>query len=44
MENVLKHMTSFYTRYFGSVTGEKSALWLRDHIADVRFNVRLELH
>ncbi|KAM3530968.1 hypothetical protein MY4038_004640 [Beauveria bassiana] len=35
MVHVLQHMTSFYTRYFGSVTGEKSALWLRDHIADI---------
>ncbi|TQV91569.1 hypothetical protein V2A60_008512 [Cordyceps javanica] len=35
MESVLKHMTSFYTRYFGSVTGEQSALWLRDHIAEI---------
>jgi leucyl aminopeptidase len=28
-------MTSYYTRYFGSVTGEQSAQWLHDHIADV---------
>ncbi|EGX88962.1 peptidase [Cordyceps militaris CM01] len=35
MEHVLKHLTSFYTRYFGSVTGEQSALWLRNHIADI---------
>ncbi len=44
MEHVLKHMTSFYTRYFGSVTGEQSALWLRDHIADVRLATHRMLH
>jgi leucyl aminopeptidase len=35
MHDVLEHMTSYYTRYFGSVTGEESAQWLHDHIADV---------
>ncbi|OAQ95832.1 hypothetical protein LLEC1_01370 [Akanthomyces lecanii] len=44
MEDVLKHMTSFYTRYFGSVSGEKSALWLRDHIADIIKNAPFHTH
>lgn len=35
MSHVLEHMTSYYTRYFGSVTGEESAQWLHDHIAEV---------
>jgi leucyl aminopeptidase len=41
MSSVLKHMTSYYTRYFGSVTGEQSAMWLRDHISDVGDLARL---
>jgi bacterial leucyl aminopeptidase len=35
MHDVLEHMTSYYTRYYGSTTGERSALWLHDHIAEV---------
>ncbi|KID84799.1 peptidase [Metarhizium guizhouense ARSEF 977] len=35
MRHVLEHMTSYYTRYFGSVTGEESAQWLHDHIAEI---------
>lgn len=35
MHDVLKHMTSYYTRYFNSVTGERSSQWLYDHIAEV---------
>jgi leucyl aminopeptidase len=35
MYDVLEHMTSYYTRYYGSTTGERSALWLHDHIAEV---------
>lgn len=41
MSSVLEHMTSYYTRYFGSVTGEKSAMWLHDHISDVRGSLSL---
>lgn len=44
MEDVLRHMTGFYTRYYGSTTGEESALWLRNHIADVRFSLPYGLH
>ncbi len=36
MSNVLGHMTSYYTRYFGSVIGEQSAMWLHGHLSDVR--------
>jgi leucyl aminopeptidase len=36
IKDVLRHMTSYYTRYFDSITGEHSAMWLHDHIADVR--------
>ena len=35
MHRVLEHMTGYYTRYFGSITGERSAVWLHDQIADV---------
>ncbi|KAH8645776.1 peptidase [Xylariales sp. PMI_506] len=35
MHDVLKHMTSYYNRYFGGVIGERSALWLHDHIAKI---------
>ncbi|KAH8804604.1 peptidase family M28 [Xylogone sp. PMI_703] len=35
MHDVLKHMTSYYNRYFGGVTGHESALWLHDHIAKI---------
>ena len=41
MSSVLNHMTSYYTRYFGSVTGEQSAMWLRDRISDVRELARM---
>ncbi|KAG6038068.1 hypothetical protein E4U41_004602 [Claviceps citrina] len=30
----LEHLTSYYTRYFGSETGERSAVWLHDQIAE----------
>ncbi|CAK7231219.1 hypothetical protein SCUCBS95973_007837 [Sporothrix curviconia] len=42
MRGVLKHMTSYYTRYFGSTTGEKSAQWLHDHIAEPSIIARFE--
>lgn len=35
MHKDLEHLTSYYTRYFGSVTGERSALWLHNQIAEV---------
>jgi leucyl aminopeptidase len=35
MHRVLKHMTSFYNRYYHSTNGEKSARWLHDHISEV---------
>jgi leucyl aminopeptidase len=35
MQEVLRHMTSYYTRYFGSTEGEQSSQWLYDHIAEV---------
>lgn len=35
MHDVLKHMTSYYNRYYGGVIGETSAQWLHDHIADI---------
>ncbi|RQM04732.1 hypothetical protein DH86_00004261, partial [Scytalidium sp. 3C] len=35
MSDVLKHMTSYYNRYFGAVTGHESAHWLHDHIAQI---------
>lgn len=35
MHYVLEKMTGFYTRYFHSTTGEQSAQWLHDHIAEV---------
>ncbi|KAK2596540.1 hypothetical protein N8I77_013426 [Diaporthe amygdali] len=35
MYDVLKHMTSYYNRYFGGETGEESSQWLHDHIAAI---------
>lgn len=35
MHGVLKHMTSYYSRYYGDTFGEKSSEWLHDHIAQV---------
>lgn len=36
MHDVLKHMTSYYNRYYGGTTGALSAEWLHDHIAQVK--------
>jgi selenocysteine lyase/cysteine desulfurase len=36
MHDVLRHMTSYYNRYFGGPIGAQSAEWLHDHIAQVR--------
>jgi leucyl aminopeptidase len=36
MHRVLKHMTSYYNRYYGGTIGEESAQWLHDHVAEVR--------
>ena len=38
MHRVLKHMTSYYNRYYHSTNGEKSARWLHDHISQVRLS------
>jgi bacterial leucyl aminopeptidase len=35
MHDALRHLTSFYNRYYGGVTGERSAQWLHDEIAQV---------
>jgi leucyl aminopeptidase len=35
MHDVLRHMTSYYTRYFGSTEGEQSSQWLYNHIAEI---------
>jgi leucyl aminopeptidase len=35
MHDVLRHMTSYYNRYYGGAIGEQSAEWLHDHIAKV---------
>jgi leucyl aminopeptidase len=44
MHDVLKHMTGYYTRYFGSTDGEKSALWLHDHIAKIILDAPFHTH
>lgn len=31
----LKHLTSYYNRYYGGPTGEQSSQWLHDHIASI---------
>lgn len=36
MRAFLEKLSGFYTRYFGSTTGEQSALFIHDHVADVR--------
>ena len=35
MRTFLEKLSGFYTRYFGSTTGEQSALFIHDQIADV---------
>ncbi|OHE97708.1 peptidase family M28 [Colletotrichum orchidophilum] len=35
MHDVLKHLTSYYNRYYGGVTGEESSVWLHDHVASI---------
>lgn len=35
MRSIVDHMTSYYTRYFGSTTGERSSQWLHDHVASI---------
>ncbi len=35
MRTVLKSLTSFYNRYYGGVTGERSAVWLHDQLSAV---------
>lgn len=47
MYKVLKHFSSFYTRNSHSTTGEHSAVWLHDQIADIiknaPFHTRISL-
>ncbi|UNI21642.1 Bacterial leucyl aminopeptidase [Purpureocillium takamizusanense] len=35
MRRALEHLTSYYTRYFGSTTGEQSAQWIHDQVAEI---------
>ncbi|OJJ42332.1 hypothetical protein ASPZODRAFT_77068 [Penicilliopsis zonata CBS 506.65] len=35
MEHVLRHMTSYYNRYYADIHGERSSEWLHDHIAEI---------
>ncbi|PYH97635.1 Zn-dependent exopeptidase [Aspergillus ellipticus CBS 707.79] len=35
MEYVLRHMTSYYNRYYGGIHGEMSSQWLYNHIAKI---------
>lgn len=35
MHDVLEHMTGYYSRYYGGTTGQMSAEWLHEHIAQV---------
>lgn len=35
MHDVLKHLTSFYNRYFAGPTGEESSVWLHDQVASI---------
>ncbi|PYI23682.1 Zn-dependent exopeptidase [Aspergillus violaceofuscus CBS 115571] len=35
MEYVLRHMTSYYNRYYGGIYGEMSSQWLYQHIAKI---------
>lgn len=44
MRKDLEHLTSYYTRYFGSVIGERSALWLHDQIAEIIKNSPFHVH
>lgn len=44
MRGVLRHMTSYYNRWFGGVTGEESAQWLHDHIAQIIADAPFHTH
>ena len=35
MHDVLKHMTSYYNRYYHHTNGAKSATWLHNHLAQI---------
>jgi leucyl aminopeptidase len=35
MRKVLRHLTSYYNRYYGDVYGEQSAQWIYNHVADI---------
>lgn len=35
MHDVLKHLTSFYNRYYNGSTGEASSVWLHDQVAAI---------
>ncbi|KAJ6444570.1 peptidase [Purpureocillium lavendulum] len=35
MRGALERLTGFYTRYFGSTTGEQSAQWIHDQVAEI---------
>lgn len=42
MRKALTHLTGFYNRYYHSTTGERSARWLHDRIAEVSLFVQDE--
>nr|XP_031858973.1 uncharacterized protein CI109_005641 [Kwoniella shandongensis]KAA5526045.1 hypothetical protein CI109_005641 [Kwoniella shandongensis] len=50
MHDNLKHLTSYYSRYYHSFTGEQSARWIHDHVAEIisaspfRTYISLEYH
>ncbi|KAH7308620.1 peptidase [Stachybotrys elegans] len=35
IEKDIRHLSSFYSRYYGGTEGELSAQWLHDHIAEI---------
>jgi leucyl aminopeptidase len=43
MHDVLKHMTSYYNRFYNAKFGQLSAEWLHGHIAKVRMAVFVRL-
>ncbi|KAI3318806.1 peptidase family M28 [Xylariaceae sp. AK1471] len=44
MRQVLKHLTSYYNRYYGDVYGEQSAQWLHDQVFDIIKNAPFHTH
>ncbi|KAJ5177187.1 peptidase family M28 [Penicillium canariense] len=44
MSDVLKHMTSYYNRYYDDIHGELSSVWLHEHLSQIIAKAPLHTH